>query len=99
MKIRKNAEQRNFIVNKDMYNLFELYNLCENGYIVCHQADGYNYVLLEKPIHSQADIADTDIFRIYAANCKTVKVVYNPLYGFYENVVETKDGTQISIVL
>lgn len=96
MKIRKDAEQRNFIVNRYNYKLLELYYLCKMGYIVCHQASD---VLLEKTINSPYDICDTDIFRIYAENCKTVKVVYNTLYGFYENVVETKDGTQITILL
>ena len=99
MKIRKNAEQRNFIVNRYVYNVFDLYNLCKNGYIVCYQADGYNYVLLEKPINKPDDIAETDSFRIYASECTDVTVVYNSEYGCYENVVKTKDGTQISIVL
>lgn len=76
--------------------MLELYNLCKKGYIVCHQS---GEVLLEKTINSIYDISETDIFRVYADNCKTVKVVYNSLYGFYENVVETKDGTQISILL
>ena len=96
MKIRKNAVQRYFIVNRYNYKLLELYNLCKKGYIVCHQASD---VLLEKTINSPYDIGECDIFRIYAVDCKSVKVVYNTLYGFYENVVETKDGTQISIVL
>ena len=96
MKIRKNAIQRYFIVNRYKYKLLELYNLCKKRYIVCHQASNAS---LEKPINSPYDIGECDIFRIYAVDCKTVKVVYNTLYGFYENIVETNDGTQISIVL
>ena len=95
MKIRKNAEQKNFIVNKDMYTLKELCELCKLGYIVCHPYDSFE----EKRIDSILDIFGGDIFRIYASACTNVKVIYNSKYGFYENVVETKDGTQISVVI
>ena len=95
MKILKKAEQRNFIVNKDMYSLKELVELCKLGYIICHPYNSFE----EKKIDSTLDIFGGDIFRIYASYCTNVKVIYNSKYGFYENVVETKDGTQISIVL
>ena len=95
MKIRKNAEQRNFIVNKDIYTLNELVELCKLGYIVCYSTDSFN----EKKIDSILDIYGGDIFRIYASDCTNVKVIYNSKYGWYENVVVVKDGTQISIVL
>ena len=95
MKIRKNADQRNFIVNKDVYSLKELCELCKLGYIVCYPPDSFD----AKRIDSILDIFGGDIFRIYASDCTNVKVIYNTKYGFYENVVETKDRTQISIIL
>lgn len=96
MKIRKRAEQKNFIVNRDMYTLIALSTLCKSGYIFCYEEDK---PFDEKVISSIFDISKTDIFRIYACDCTDVTVVYNSKYGFYENVVKTYDGTQISIIL
>ena len=73
MKIRKNADQRNFIVNKDMYSLKELCELCKLGYIICHPYNSFE----EKRIDSILDIFGEDIFRIYASDCTNVKVIYN----------------------
>lgn len=82
-----------------MYSLIELSTLCKSGYICCFEVNNSFVNESDKVVNTIFDITETDVFRIFASDCTDVKVVYNSLYGFYENIVVTKDGTKISIVL
>lgn len=47
---------------------------------------------------SDNDIDEYDL-RIFLNNTKEIKVVYNKEFGFYHNVVELLNGTQLAIML
>lgn len=44
-------------------------------------------------------MSDSYTVRIFASNCENVKVIYNNEYNNYINVVVTKEGKTIPIIL
>lgn len=93
MKIRKNAEQRNFIVCKDYYTEYELLSMARKHLIFCID-DEYN-------IKYVTDIREVEdcCFRIFADNCKEVKVIYDKSFECYRTVVTTDNDQLIYISL
>lgn len=93
MKIRKNAEQKNFIVNKDFYTEYELLLMAREKIIFC-----YDEVFDIRYITNIRQVEDS-CFRIFADMCKEVKVVYNKSFGCYETVVIADNNRLIHICL
>lgn len=93
MKIRKNAEQKNFIVNKDYYTEDELLLMARKKIIFCiDEVFDIRYITNIRQVEGSC-------FRIFADMCKEVKVVYNKTFGCYETVVITDNDQLIHICL
>lgn len=93
MKIRKNAKQKNFIVNKDYYTENELLLMSQQKIIFCF--DEFYDIRYLTNIHQ----VEGNCFRIFADMCKEVKVVYNKSFDCYETVVITDNDQLIHICL
>ena len=95
MKVRKNGKQRNVILQSDMYNEHELFDLYKRGYIFCLGS-------LNQKIDFETEY-DIDIFmhtfRVPLKICKELKVRYNIQYNSYENIVITNDGMILPVIL
>lgn len=89
MKIRKNAEQKNFIINKDFYTDHELLTMAREKIIFCIDI---RYITNIRQVEDSC-------FRIFADKCKEVKVVYNKTFGCYETVVITDNNQLFHICL
>lgn len=94
MKILKHAEQKNFIVNKDMYTKHEIENLMYQGFVFWFD-ENMSTMMNEVEWHKYNET----VFRIYAVNITEIKVVYNKEYGFYETVAILYNGDMIHITL
>ena len=94
MKIRKNAEQKNFEICREYYNDSELFEMIKSkdAFILTDECE-------EKEIENRWDIASDDIVRIYADDCDEVKVTYSKEYENYQTVVVTKSGKVINVRL
>ena len=96
MKIRKNSEVRNFEINRWYVTDKELLELLNNG--TCEiftsryfeQITDYEYINI---------MSDDYTVRIFTSDCEEVKVIYNKEYNNYINVVVTKDGKTIPVIL
>lgn len=93
MKIRKNAEQKNFVINKDFYTDDELLIMAREKNIFC-----IDEVFDIRYITNVQQVKDS-CFRIFTDMCKEVKVVYNKTFGYYETVVITNNDQLIHICL
>ena len=93
MKIRKKAEQKNFIVDKDYYTEKELLTMSREE-IIFYIDESFN----TRYIKDIQDVKDC-CFRIFADMCKEVKVVYEERYGWYNTVVVTHNDQLIHICL
>ncbi|MBR3591255.1 MAG: hypothetical protein IKL46_00145 [Clostridia bacterium] len=94
MKVLKRAEQKNFIIDKDMYSKHDIENLMYQGFVFWFDenmgirmdvVEGFKY--------------DETVFRINAVNIDEIKVVYNKEYGFYETVAILYNGDMVHITL
>lgn len=93
MKIRKTAEQKNFIVNKDYYTDIELLSMARKKIIFCiDEVFDIRYITNIKQVEDSC-------FRIFADICKEVKVVYDNESGCYKTVVITNNDQMINICL
>lgn len=93
MKIRKNAEQKNFIVDKDYYTDHELLAMAREKIIFClDEVYDIRYITNIRQVEGSC-------FRIFADMCKEVKVVYNKTFGCYDTVVITNNDQLIYICL
>ena len=96
MKIRKNSEVRNFEVNRWYVTDKEIIELLNNGiceiftYPDFEQISDYEYINI---------MSDDYTVRIFASDCEEVKVIYSKEYNNYINVVVTKDGKTIPVIL
>ena len=95
MKIRKNAVQKNFEIDREYYNNSELFEMIKKTY----EAFIFTDELEEKEIENSWDIASDDVVRIYADDCDEVKVIYSKEYENYQTVVVTKSGKVINVRL
>lgn len=93
MKIRKNAEQKNFIVDKDFYTEYELLSMAQQKIIFCID-EQFNI----RYINDIREVEDS-CFRIFTDMCKEVKVIYNDSFGCYNTVVLTDNNQLIYICL
>ena len=95
MKVRKNGKQRNVILQSDIYNEHELFDLYKHGYIFCLGSLGQ-----EIDFETEYDIDRyMHTFRVPLKICKELKVRYNTQYNLYENVAITNDGMTLSVIL
>ena len=93
MKIRKNAEQKNFIVNKDYYTDYELLLMAREKLIFCiDEVFDIRYITNIRQVEGSC-------FRIFADMCKEVKVVYDKSSGCYDTVVITNNDQMIYVCL
>lgn len=93
MKIRKNAEQKNFIINKDYYTDHELLTMAREKIIFCF--DEFFDIRYITNIYQ----VEGNCFRIFADMCKEVKVVYDKSSGCYVTAVITNNDQLIHICL
>ena len=93
MKIRKNAVQKNFEIDREYYNNSELFEMIKKTYEAFIFTDEFE----EKEIENSWDIASDDVVRIYADDCDEVKVIYSKEYENYQTVVVTKSGKVINV--
>ena len=95
MKVRKNGKQRNVILQSDIYNDHELFDLYKSGYIFCLGSLGQ-----EIDFETEYDIdRHMHTFRVPLKICKELKVRYNIQYNFYENIAITNDGMILPVIL
>ena len=93
MKIRKNAVQKNFIVNKDFYTEHELLSMSQQKIIFClDEVFDIRYITNIRQVEDSC-------FRIFANMCKEVKVVYDKSFGCYDTVVITNNDQLIHVCL
>ena len=96
MKIRKNSTVRNFEVNRWYVTDKEIIELLNNGTCEIFTATYFERITDYKYINIMSN--DYTV-RIFASDCEEVKVIYNKEYNNYINVVVTKDGKTIPIIL
>ena len=95
MKVRKNSKQRNVILQSNMYNEHELFDLYKGGYIFCLGSLGQ-----EIEFETEHDIDRyMHTFRVSLGICKELKVRYNIQYNCYENIAITNDGMTLPVIL
>ena len=96
MKIRKNSEVRNFEINRWYVTDKEILELLNNG-----TCEIFTYPSFERITdYEYINIMSNDYtVRIFASDCEEVKVIYNKEYNNYINVVVTKDGKTIPVIL
>ena len=95
MKVRKNGKQRNVILQSNMYNEHELFDLYKRGYIFCLGSLGQKI-----DFETEYDIDRyMNTFRVPLKICKELKVRYNTQNDFYENIAITNDGMIIPVIL
>lgn len=94
MMTRKNSEQKNVRVDKDMYTEKEIEMLVKTGF-VCWLDEALNerFAMPDWWKYEETE------FIVFLADTKEIKVVYNKEWGFYQNVVILNNGTQIYIKL
>ena len=95
MKIRKNGKQRNVILQSDIYNEHELFDLYKRGYIFClgslgQKIDFETEYDIDRYMHT---------FRVPLGICKELKVRYNIQYNSYENIAITNNGRILPVIL
>ena len=95
MKVRKNGKQRNVILQSNMYNEHELFDLYKRGYIFCLGSLGQKI-----DFETEYDIDRyMNTFRVPLKICKELKVRYNTQNDFYENIAITNDGMILPVIL
>lgn len=96
MKIRKNAEQKNVILNRDYYTQNELEMLLETKEIFfINKNNRVSYDLSNMTYSEKDDI----VFRISTSDLEEIKVIYNKEYGSYETIAIGINGLTYHINL
>ena len=96
MKIRKNSEVRNFEINRWYLTDKEVIELLNNGTCEIFTSRSFEQIIDYEYINIMSD--DYTV-RIFASDCEEVKVIYIKEYENYINVVVTKDGKTIPVIL
>lgn len=96
MKIRKNSEVRNFEVDRSYLKYKEVIELLNNG--TCEIFTSRLFAPITD--YEYINIMSNDYtVRIFASDCEEVKVIYNKEYNNYINIVVTKYGETIPVIL
>ena len=96
MKIKKRAEQKNVILQRDFYTVNEL-----NLMLAEKEIYYYKNLLDEsyEPV-SQYDLRFNEIeFRIFTEDLEKLEVAYDEEYGYYETVAIGKNGKTYHVTL
>lgn len=93
MKIRKNAIQKNFIVDKNYYTEYELLSMAREK-MIFYLNEQFDVVYI-----TNIRQVENCCFRIFADMCKEVKVVYDNSFGCYKTVVVTNNDQMVCICL
>lgn len=96
MKVLKNAEQKNVILDNDFYSWQQLRDMLLQEKIWYFDSDlrtSYDSSLIYWNEYHEKE------FRVYLDLVEEIKVVYNKEWGFYENVAILKDGTKLHVKL
>lgn len=100
MKTLKRAEQKNVKFNREFYNLNDTRKFIESGVVTVFDKNFKELALTELDfMYDSNNALDEYDLRIFLNITKEIKVVYNKEFGFYHNVVELFNGTQIAIEL
>lgn len=95
MKILKNAQQKNFRVDKEMYTEYQLTKLLAQSKI--HRHPMY-YYYKEEGDFKHAELYEWHLV-VFTNDCKEVKVIYDKEIGLYRTIAILNDNTEISIEL
>lgn len=95
MLTRKNSEQKNVRVDKDMYTEKEMEKLMNMGFV--HWLDDKD-LSQHDTMPNWWEYKETE-FIVFLEYTKEIKVIYNKERGFYQNVVVMNNGAQIYINL
>ena len=93
MKIRKNANQHNLILNKDYYTLTDITEMLLNKEITYFIGD---YEECYEPL-TACELEYTTL-RIFTENLVELKVVVDE-YGYYTNIAVDKNGKKYYVTL
>ena len=96
MKVLKNAEQKNVILDNDFYTWEELRHMLSTKTIWYFDSDfrpTYDSSLIYWNEYHNTE------FRVYFDNVEELKVVYNKEQGFYETIAVLKNGTKLHVKL
>ena len=96
MKIRKNSKVRNFEVNRYYLTVREVCELLDNGTCEIFSSRYFEQIFDYECINIMSN--DYSV-RIFVSDCEEVKVIYSKEYDNYLNVVVTKDGKTIPVML
>lgn len=96
MKVLKNAEQKNVILDNDFYTWEELKHMLfaetiwyfDSDYRVSHDTS----LIYWNEYHDME-------FRVFLDIVEELKVVYNKEQGFYETIAVLKNGTKLHVKL
>lgn len=96
MKVLKNAEQKNVILDNDFYTWQQLRDMLITEAIWYFDSDlrvSHDTSLIYWDEYSKKE------FRVFLDGVEEIKVVYNREYGFYENIAVLKNGAKLHIKL
>ena len=96
MKIRKNSEVRSFEINRRYVTDKEVFELLNNGTCEIFTSRYFERITDYEYINIMSN--DYTV-RIFVSDCEEVKVIYSKEYNNYINVVVTKDGRTIPVIL
>ena len=96
MKIRKNSEVRNFEINRWYVTDKEVLELLNNGTCEIFTSRYFERITDYEYINIMSN--DYTV-RIFTSDCEEVKVIYSKEYDCYINVVVTKEGKTIPVIL
>lgn len=94
MKVRKNAKQKNFTVDNEMYTKNQLKEMLEKRVIYW---DDEHFE--QRSDYPEWFNFDETHFIIFASDCNEIKVIYDDESEFYATVAITKTGEKIYITL
>ena len=96
MKVLKNAEQKNVILDNDLYSWEELRHMLSTETIWYFDSDfrpSYDSSLIYWNEYHEKE------FRVFLEDVEELKVVYNKEWGFYENIAVLKNGLKLHVKL
>ena len=96
MKVLKNAEQKNVILDNDFYSWQQLRDMLNAEIIWYFDSDlrvSYDASLIYWNEYSEKE------FRVFLENVEELKVVYNKEFGFYETIAVLKNGIKLHVKL
>jgi hypothetical protein len=96
MKVLKNAEQKNVILDNDLYSWEQLRDMLNTEIIWYFDSDlrvSHDASLIYWNEYHEKE------FRVFLEDVEELKVVYNKEWGFYETIAVLKNGAKLHVKL